>query len=619
MSLALKLRTVHALGWLSIARVLSYRVGVRFGLNPVRRLSARLATGPFFRFPLSPVQSLPARKAGYEWLEAFGQKVELDMGRPPDWFKSSHTGNALPGAGRPWWSIPDFDDQVGDIKGIWELSRFDWVLATAQHAARGEADALIRLNAWLEDWAAQNPPYLGPNWKCGQEASIRVMHLLAANMILDQRAQPEEGLVQLVRSHLQRIAPTIRYAMGQDNNHGTSEAAALFMGGSWLESLGLKEGRSWQLMGRKWLEDRAFKLVQADGSFSQYSLNYHRLMLDSLCLAEIWRRRLELPEFSARFRQKASAAARWLYLMVDPATGDGPNVGANDGARLLPLTDTSYRDYRPSVQLATVVFRGIRAYPKEGSWDLGLRWLGLALPDQVDEKTGSFQADDGGFMILRQGAAMAMLRYPRFRFRPSQADALHVDLWVNGQNVLRDAGTYSYNTTVEWMNYFGGVAGHNTVQFDGRDQMPRLSRFLFGRWLRTERLYPLEDDGVQVRGGASYRDAHNACHCRRATLSDSAMQVQDDVEGFVRSAVLRWRLLPGVWRFSASPSKSEQAFELTGPNGLKMRLKSSVPIVRCELTQGWESRYYLQKTPVPVVELEMSTPGSISSNMTWPA
>jgi hypothetical protein len=29
-------------------------------------------------------------------------------------------------------------------------------------------------------------------------------------------------------------------------------------------------------------------------------------------------------------------------------------------------------------------------------------------------------------------AAFTLLRYPRFRFRPSQADALHVDLWAGG-------------------------------------------------------------------------------------------------------------------------------------------------------------------------------------------
>ena len=40
---------------------------------------------------------------------------------------------------------------------------------------------------------------------------------------------------------------------------------------------------------------------------------------------------------------------------------------------------------------------------------------------------------------------MAMLRYPRFRYRPGHADALHLDLWLGDRNILRDGGTYSYN------------------------------------------------------------------------------------------------------------------------------------------------------------------------------
>ena len=43
-----------------------------------------------------------------------------------------------------------------------------------------------------------------------------------------------ELLVQIVRQHLARINANIRYAIAQRNNHATSEAAALFIGGNWL-------------------------------------------------------------------------------------------------------------------------------------------------------------------------------------------------------------------------------------------------------------------------------------------------------------------------------------------------------------------------------------------------
>jgi len=125
---------------------------------------------------------------------------------------------------------------------------------------------------------------------------------------------------------------------------------------------------------------------------------------------------------------------------------------------------------------------------------------------------------DGGFVLLRKEKAIALLRYPRFKFRPSQSDLLHVDLWVDGKNLLRDAGTYSYNTEPQWLDYFGGTASHNTLQFDGRDQMPRISRFLLGDWLKTRRLEALQESSSAVQFGAGYRDGQGSSHFRRIRL-----------------------------------------------------------------------------------------------------
>ena len=44
------------------------------------------------------------------------------------------------------------------------------------------------------------------------------------------------------------------YAIGQRNNHGTSEAAALFLGGSLLAKSGNLNATRWEIEGRKWIE-----------------------------------------------------------------------------------------------------------------------------------------------------------------------------------------------------------------------------------------------------------------------------------------------------------------------------------------------------------------------------
>lgn len=615
-----KARTALAIGLLNIARVAAYKAGIKTGWGKVRRVHAAMPVGPFF----NPVTVAPSdAKCAQHWLTQgllFSHLKFSINDTPPDWNANPLNGKRIPRPQRNWWEIPDFDPDVGDIKLIWELSRMDWALAFAQRARNGDELALNRLNGWLVDWCIHNKPYQGPNWKCGQEAAIRVMHLAMVALILRQVQSPAVGLRDLVRVHLRRIAPTVHYAMAQDNNHGTSEAAALFIGGSWLASLGAEEreegeeeGKRWQEAGRYWLEDRAARLIGPDGGFSQYSLNYHRVMLDTLCMAEVWRLHMALPAFSTHWRGQASLATRWLQCMINPDNGDGPNVGANDGARLLQLTDTPYRDHRPTVQLATCLFEGKSAYAQDGTWNHPLHWLDLAVPTDVAAPPATLVADDGGFAMLRVGSTMALLRYPRFRFRPSQADALHLDLWVGGENLLRDGGSYSYNTEERWLRYFGGVASHNTVQFDDRDQMPRISRFLFGDWLKTSFVIPLRSDAAGVHFSAGYCDGSKASHRRYVSLAPSSLKVVDEVQGFRKKAVLRWRMAPGRWTLEQLPDG------ICVANGLCILTVSvDVPIKRCELVQGMESRHYMEKTVVPVLELEIECAGRFTTSVRWP-
>lgn len=615
-ALLTKARTAWLLGGGNIARAVGYRMGLWLRLNPVRRLKADTPQGPFF----SPTHNTRAAviPVGLGWksdARLFSHWPFALSDAPPDWLANPFNGQRVAYPGRDWWQIPDFDPAVGDIKLIWELSRMDWVLAFAQRAQLGDLVSLDRLNAWLADWCEKNTPYKGPNWKCGQEASIRVMHLAMAALILAQVQTATRGLRELVRLHLQRIAPTVHYAMAQDNNHGTSEAAALFIGGSWLAALGVSEGGRWARMGRRWLEDRAARLIGPQGSFSQYSLNYHRVLLDTFCMAEVWRRHLGLPAFSARWQSRALAATEWLRHMVNSVNGDGPNVGANDGARLLQLTETPYRDYRPSVSLAMALFAEQRAFPRSDECDQILYWLGLSVPYAVAPPPKSRVADDGGFAVLRSGNSMAMLRYPRFRFRPSQADALHLDLWLGSDNLLRDAGTYSYNADPPWALYFSGTASHNTVQFDDRDQMPRLSRFLFGDWLKANDVQLLTGNSQAIEFGAGYKDGRGADHHRQVSMDSGRLQVVDKVQGFVIKAVLRWRLQPGDWQLETTSQglRLARAFD----EAVTLSVSSSVPVVRCELVQGWESRHYLEKTVVPVLEIEVREPGTLITEVLW--
>jgi len=595
----------------NVTRVLAYRLALRLGLHPVQRLCEELPRGPFFtpeHLDAAPTESL--NTSWWNDARCFGRHEVPAGEQPPLWHRNPLLGTEFSSATRPWWELSAFAPELGDIKTVWEASRFDWVLAFAQRARRGDEAAIDRLNSWLLDWCESNPAFLGPNWMCGQEASIRVLHLVLGAYLLGQAAAPSPALVKLVRVHLRRIGPTMSYAIGQDNNHGTSEAAALFVGGSWLASLGEdSEAASWASTGRHWLEERVAHLIDEDGTLSQYSVTYQRVVLDTLSLVEWWRRELALVVFSERFVARACAATHWLHSLVQRERGDAPNLGANDGARFFPLDDCAYRDFRPSVQLAATLFLDRCAYSGEGEWNTTLLWLGLSPASEPLAAATSCRLDGGGLFVLRSEEAMALLRYPRYRFRPSHCDALHVDLWLAGENLLRDGGSYSYAFPPDGLeDYFPGTRSHNTIQFDGREQMPRISRFLWGDWLDSgsSSVLELNENGGAVE--ASYMDSFGARHCRRLSLSRGILRVVDQVSGFRSHAVLRWRLRPGDW-----------ALEEDGASlgAEKVTVRSESTFARLELVEGWESQHYLERTALPVLEVECQSPAEITTEYRW--
>jgi len=538
-----------------------------------------------------------------------------DVGTPPAWFLNPFLNKWHSNTRSHWSKIEHFSSEVGDIKAIWELSRFSWapIFARASRLT-GDIRYTSALRLWIEDWWRSNPPNTGPNWMCGQEVSIRLVNTVLALYLLEQANAAAVGFLNFIEMHCLRINATTSYATAQDNNHATSEAAGLFIGGTWLarhsEGALQRRGKRWAKKGRKLLEDSVRRLVLPDGSFSQHSLTYHRVLLDTLSLVEVWRRHTRQESFSADFYSRAAAATRWLRAMIDPLTGDGPNLGANDGAYPYRLGNDNYRDFRPCLQLASFVFNSPSAL-NAGPWDEAAMWLGVLgeVPSRPQPSSASNDFfPENGYAVMRSGSgAVALVRAPTARFRPSHADALHVDLWWKGTNILRDGGTYTYFGADSLANILSSITGHNTLQFDDHDQMPRISRFLYGAWVRVASSGLIDKSACGQSWSGSYTDRWGAKHKRTITLGERSLSVSDEVSGFKDKAVLRWRLAPENWIQKEDGCESSVG---------RIDVQSNVPILRNSITTGWESRHYLEKSLLPVLEVEIDqTPATLITTL----
>lgn len=515
---------------------------------------ARLATGQL-------------RYYGHEWRE-----------RPADWVDA-------PSPNAPHWSriSAQSGPAIGDLKDHWEPSRFDWVFLLLRAHAAGIVEAEPTFWALFEDWCEHNPPNRGLAWLCAQETSLRGVALIWAAHVFRPTGAQAMRLWSVVVASAQRVEPSLAYALAQHNNHGISEAVFLFLAGLSLPTH-LSAAR-WRDRGRRLLERQVNEQFATDGSYVQHSFNYQRMATRLVVHAMVAAKHVGV-ELDPIVRTRIEAAARFLHAHLNLPSGRVPNYGANDGANPLNLSGTEYLDYRALIGAAFWASEGRRRL-EPGPWDEELAWLfgKDALVASVHAlEQHSQRWEPSGHVVLRADDGMVAMRAPRFRSRPAHADALHVDLWVGKENVLRDGGSYRYWDPDGVGVSLAETSAHNTLCVEGQSQMPRLGRFLYGDWLQS-RIDSYSSESVTASHDG-YRSRFGVRHTRSVQLLGRCRQIVDtaEVEGEPRLLQVRWRLARShAWR------PVEDGLFRSDPLDLWLLIKSPGTV---EFKSGLESLHY---------------------------
>lgn len=533
----------------------------------------------------------------------------VDLGWPPDWHLNPFTGQRTP-SHRHWSDIPGYSVQFGDLKLIWEASRFACTHKLVRaYWVTGDEQWARMFQQLIEDWRAHNPPQAGANWWCGQELAIRAMAWIFGFYGFSQSSVAERvglPIVQSLSVFASRIERTIEYAVSQNNNHTISEAVALWTIGILFAELRYAE--RWRRRGEAILIQSVLSQFAADGSYVQHSFNYQRLALQNL----IWAVQIGdlngyvLPE-SVRERMRASF--NFLYQLQDGETGRLPNYGPNDGALILPLNECDFLDYRPLLNAGHYLTTGRRLYPR-GAWDEDLLWFfgpdALTAPQDSVPRC-DIAARDGGYYVLRSPMSFAFIRCTSYETRPAQADILNLDIWWRHRNVALDAGTFSYTSIAPWNNGLASTSAHNTVTVDGLDQMVRGPRFIWTQWTQSKARtsgYISEQYPYFEGEHYGYRQLHQPVTHRRAVLrvDEETWLVVDDLLG---EGTHRFRLHWLLEDVDYDWDSSAQALTLHWPDrDYKLHWWGMTPVTSdlvrghdLNSTRGWQSRYYYDRQP----------------------
>jgi hypothetical protein len=511
-------------------------------------------------------------------LPFFGES-SYACGFPPQWFRNPVTGQTV-SPQQPWTQMRFASPVYGDLKFILDPSRFLFVYPLARaYALSGDEKFPQAFWSAIEDWARNSPPMAGPLWICGQECSLRILAWsFALHGFINSPTATNERvalLISMIAAHAWRTAQTLGYARSQRSNHLITEAVGLWTAGTLYPEL--SEAQVWRNLGAHLLHEAVLDHITPEGVSQQHSFNYQRMILHLL----LWTLRLS-EIYSAPLhediRGRTQSAFDFISRFVDPISGFAPNYGSDDGSLILPLACGAYRDFRPLLQLGAAVLKCPALPP--GPWDETALWFGVK---PAAQESAQPPLPETGYFRLGDQNSWAMIRAGRYTRRPFQADQLHVDLWWQGINLARDAGTYLYNGPPPWNNGFAGTAVHNTVTVDHQDQMRRVGRFLWIDWAQSSgKVYSSgnqacadrfegEHDGYR-RLGVTHRRAVQWLQGSGWIIVDEML---NDIKGSGDHEVcLHWLVADLPFEFADSPFqvafKSEQA-------RIRWNIFSSVP------------------------------------------
>ena len=449
--------------------------------------------------------------------------IDLDYGNPIDWQLNPLTGKRCDEEIK-WYRIPDFDKDRGDIKVIWEASRFSHFITFARaYLLTDDKKYYEAFRTQLHDWLDKNPYSYGANYKCGQECSLRMVNALLAYNVFEKCGlvvPTNTGDVKyLVDRCYRKVLSNFFYAYKCiKNNHTVSELLGMIVG-------------AWSCGDDKQL-DKAYRLLDEvideqftdDGGYCQFSFNYQRLALQDIevviSLSNQTRHNL-----NSNSIDKIGKAAELMYQCQDES-GDMPNYGSNDGALVFPVTSCGYRDFRPVINTTYAMTTGKQLYEddihqEELIWFLGGK--SIQDYDHVRKDRNSSQFLNAGLFTLRNPKSWMMIVSNDYHSRPGHMDQNHIDLWLDEVNVLCDAGTYSYSS--EEGKVLVRNDSHNTAVVDGIFQMNTSGPFMI--YDRTKRVLGKCDNDI-FRGKCL--TANGYTHIRVARKKGNSYEIRDSVD-----------------------------------------------------------------------------------------
>jgi hypothetical protein len=517
---------------------------------------------------------------------------EIETGPIIDWRRDYASGKSS--GLRYFRLIPYLDfERAGDHKPIWELNRHQHLVLLAQAwRLTGRDEFYVEIEAQLESWWAANPYGRGINWASALEVAFRALSWIWVYHVAGDRmtAGVRSRFLESLNAHGRHLAGNLSVYFSP-NTHLLGEAVALHAIGTLFPDY--PESKRWRREGGAMVRAQMDAQVQPDGSHFEQSTYYHVYALDMLLFSALME---EMPAgYSAQLERMAD------YL--DALLGSQRRLaflGDDDGGRL--FHPYGARDCFGRGSLAAIARGPAHDYAEIGAWwygvapsgsDLGHHRKRVTVPQ---EKSRLFQ--NAGIAIMQAGDTQLIADAGRMGAGGaghSHADALSFVLRRGDEDLLIDAGTFTYVGDARWRNWFRGTAAHNTVRIDGLDQATPVDPF---RWADKPEVainaWRTDSEEDFLDATCCYRGLE---HRRRIRFAKpNTIFVLDDVAGSGGSHLIEqfWHSGEDVTEESARSFRLGRGARLLLPHDATLETGGE---------NGWRSRVFGNKEPAAVIRV----------------
>ena len=419
---------------------------------------------------------------------------------------------------------------IGDIRTNWELNRhFQFAALAKSYYCTKDEKYLSELKRQFVDWNEHNRFLHGVEWTSAMELAIRVNSWVYTLAFL-KKAGCEDVIAQELEHGILVMTDYImkhRARFSSANNHLIVEMYAVAL-------VGILTGyASWKDEALKILTEELPRQNYADGVNKEMSLHYQSFVMEAYGL--LWllmmKNNIEIPEV---WKTYLTAMTEFVADSTDDF-GRTMEFGDSDEGKILDLNGTIENHYQYILNLMSCLLD--ESYT-DSVWHENLEWIvPVSLRTEKEKYIPGLicSRKEGGYTLLRSkdrrvliGIDHADLGYGSIAAH-GHADALSFQLFIDGQSVFVDSGTYNYHVTPDDRNYFRGTTAHNTVMIDGQEQSEMLGPFIWGKKARAHLLDITENDGLVTISMECQQAA--GIHARRILFNQkSHLEIHDDIE-----------------------------------------------------------------------------------------